>query len=349
LSEWYRKLWQPEGPNGVAYRALSALLAPAEGSYRMAVSVRGWAYDRGLFASKAGGIPTLVVGNLTVGGTGKTPVAAWFASRLAELGERPAIVLRGYGGDETKVHRVLNPDLPVYAYPDRWSGVERAGAEGSRVAVLDDAFQHRALRPDASVVLVSAEEYTDRPRLLPRGPWREPLRSLDRATLVVVTRKRVSEQASVSVAQRLADRERAVPQARAYIGMAGLAGYDASSGALGEAQALEGFQGTLAVAGVAHPESVWAQLRDAGVTVERRLAFPDHHRYSSEDVRKISSEAAGGVLIATLKDAVKLGSVLDPAVAVYVPVQEVLWESGRQEIDCLLAKLLERRSGAVDY
>ena len=344
MSEWYRRFWQPEGPNGVGYRALSALLRPAEGAYRMAVSVRGWAYDRGLFASRAGGIPTLVVGNLTVGGTGKTPVAAWFASRLAELGESPAIVLRGYGGDEPDVHRALNPGTPVYAYPDRWSGVERAGAEGSSVAVLDDAFQHRALRPDASVVLVSAEEYADRPRLLPRGPWRETLRSLDRATLVIVTRKRASEKASVSVAERLAARERALPQARVYIGLAGMAGYDAISGALGEAQGLEGFQATLAVAGVAHPESVWAQLSDAGVTVERRLAFPDHHRYSSEEVRRISNEASGGVLIATLKDAVKLGPVLDPAVAIHVPVQEVLWESGQEEIDCLLANLLERRS-----
>jgi len=306
--------------------------------------MRGWAYDRGLFASRTGAIPTLVVGNLTVGGTGKTPVSAWFASRLAELGERPAIVLRGYGGDETVVHQALNPEVSVHAYPDRLSGVKRAVTEGASVAILDDAFQHRSLRPDVDVVLVSAEEYVDRPRLLPRGPWREPLGSLDRATLVVVTRKRSSVQESIGVAQRLAARKRAVPQARAYIGLAGMARYDAGSGALGETQALSGFRGKLAVAGVAHPESVWAQLSDAGVTVEKRLAFPDHHRYSSEEAQKISSEASSGSLIATLKDAVKLGQILDPGIAIHVPVQEVLWESGEEEVDCLLANLLERRT-----
>ncbi len=312
----------------------------------MAVAVRGWAYDRRLFASRAGAIPTLVVGNLTVGGTGKTPISAWFANRLARMGERPAIVLRGYGADETQVHRALNPDAPVYASPDRLSGIERAGTDGSSVAVLDDAFQHRALRPDASVALIAAEEYADRPRLLPRGPWREPLRSLQRVTLAVVTRKRVSEQASVDVAERLAAHEQAPPQARAYIGLAGLARYDPMGGSLGKAQALEGTKATVAVAGVAHPESVWAQLGDAGVTLEKCLAFPDHHRYSSKDLRKISREASDGVLIATLKDAVKLGPVLDRDIAIHVPLQDVVWESGQEEIDRLLAKLLEARGNS---
>ena len=341
MNEWHSRLWRPEGPEGIHNRALSALLTPAEIAYRLAVSVRGWAYDRRLLASQSGAIPTLVVGNLTVGGTGKTPMAAWFARRLAQLGERPAIVLRGYGGDETLVHQTLNPGVPVYAYPDRLSGVERAGDEGASVAILDDGFQHRALRPDAAVAMVSAEEYADHPRLLPRGPWREPLGSLDRATLVVVTRKRVSEREATAVMGRLAARQRAGPQARAYIGLAGVARFDAGSGALGEVQNLQGFRGKLAVAGVAHPQLVWSQLSEAGAVVEQHMAFPDHHGYSSDEVEEISREASGGALVATLKDAVKLGRVLDPEIEIHVPVQQVIWESGREEIDCMLANLLE--------
>ncbi len=347
MSAWHRKLWKPDRPNAIGHRALMALLAPAEGAYRTVSRARALAYDWGLLESKLGAIPTLVVGNLTVGGTGKTPIAAWFASHLLGLGERPAIVLRGYGGDETEVHRTLNPDVPVYAYPNRVSGVERAHAEGASVAVLDDAFQHRALRPDASVVLVAAEEYADGPRLLPRGVWREPLESLQRATLVVVTRKRASQQDSIDVAERLMARGQAMLRARAYIGLSGLASYDARTGVLGEPEALDGFRGRVAVAGVAHPESVWAQLDEAGVVVGQRLAFPDHHRYSIEDVRRISREAAGDVLIATLKDAVKLGRMIDPLVAIYVPTQRVMWESGLEEVDCLLANLRESRERAV--
>jgi tetraacyldisaccharide 4'-kinase len=334
MSEWHQRLWSANTP---AYRALSALLTPAELAYRAGVAVRAWMYDRGILTSMDGSIPTLAVGNLTVGGTGKTPVTAWFAGALAARGLQPAVVMRGYGGDEIEVHRLLNPSVPVHASADRVEGVRRAQQGGAEVVVLDDAFQHRALRADAYVVLVAAEEWTASPRLLPRGPWREPLAALRRATLIVTTRKVASRDEALQVTERLAELYPSVPTAEAHIGLAGLARYDGATGVLGKPAPAQGFRCALAVAGVARPGTVFAQLEEAGVTADEAWGFSDHHRYGREEVDRIAERYWGGPLVATLKDAVKLGAALEPGVELYVPLQTVDWESGREEVDRLMS------------
>jgi tetraacyldisaccharide 4'-kinase len=344
MSDWYRRLWAQDKRVGLGYRTLSALLTPAEGAYRLAVSARAWAYDRGLLNSEVGAIPTLTVGNLTVGGTGKTPVTAWFARALVARGLKPAVVMRGYGGDEVGVHRVLNPEVPVVVAAKRVAGVERAGTAGSDVAVLDDAYQHRAIRPDACVVLVAAEDFVETPRLLPRGPWREPLEALNRATLVVATRKMAREDDSLRVVEQLARMAPALPSARAHIRLSGLARYKDES--LDDPVPLAGFRCAVAVAGVARPDAVWHQLRSAGADVDVTRAYPDHHRYSRRDVEEIRRLAYDGPVVATLKDVVKLGAALS-GVDVYVPLQEVVWESGADEVERLLAGLTDRASSTI--
>ncbi|KPK55844.1 MAG: hypothetical protein AMS21_13195 [Gemmatimonas sp. SG8_38_2] len=340
MTEWYHRLWQRDGASGFGYRALTVLLTPAEGAYRAAVSARSWAYDRGVLKSASPPIPTLIVGNLTVGGSGKTPMAAWIARRLEQRGRRPSIVMRGYGDDESDVHRLLNPSLKVYVSPDRVAGVRRAYEEGCDVAVLDDAFQHRAIRAHANIVLVAAEDFSNSPRLLPRGPWRETLKALRRATLVITTRKTASRQEAERVSDQLSRLEPALPQAQACIAVSGMSTYDGAGGTLGEPRALERKRYPLAVAGVAKPETVWAQLREAGLSVGRCRAYPDHHRYTREDVEQISREAAGEAIVATLKDAVKLGPLSGSAVEIHVPLQQVILESGDRELETLLANLL---------
>lgn len=340
---WYRRLWHSRRRTEPVYHAVSAALIPLELVYRATVRARAWAYDRQVFRSVAAPIPTLTVGNLTVGGTGKTPVTAWFASRLSALGHSPAVVTRGYGGDEVRVHRLLNPGVPVYVNRDRVAGVQQAQRGGATVAVLDDAFQHRAILADMSLVLIAAEDDVESPRLLPRGPWRESLTALDRATLVVTTRKSASLAQAEGVARRVSEIGPRLPQAQAYLRLAGLATYDDSGGALDELLPLSGFQCRLAIAGVAKPETFWEQLREAGVRVAAERAFPDHHRYRPADVERIRREAAGGPLVMTLKDAVKLGSSLGEDVAIHVPVQEVVWERGEDEVERLLTTLFESR------
>jgi tetraacyldisaccharide 4'-kinase len=340
---WYWELWQPEGRVRPIYRVLSLLLVPFENAYRAVISTRSWAYDRRLLSSAVAPLPTLAIGNLTVGGTGKTPITAWFAARLAALGHSPAVVMRGYGGDEVAVHRLLNPGVPVYVAPRREAGIREAQKAGAGVAVLDDAFQHRAIMAHASLALVAAEDGLDSPRLLPRGPWREPLTALERATMVVTTRKAASRAQADEMSRRISELDPGLPQAQAHLRLAGLASYDERTGGLGELGPLAGFRCRLAVAGIAKPETLWTQLSEGGVVVEERRSFPDHHRYRSEDVERIRRDAANGPLIATLKDAVKLGPVLGREVPIHVPVQEVSWERGEEEIECLLAKVVASR------
>ncbi|HEV7837471.1 MAG TPA: tetraacyldisaccharide 4'-kinase, partial [Gemmatimonadaceae bacterium] len=104
-------------------RAARALLRPAEAIYGLVVGGRGLLYDWKVFRAESFSVPILSIGNLSVGGTGKTPIAAWFASRLSAKGVKPGIVLRGYGGDETIVHRRLNEGVPVIASADRVRGI----------------------------------------------------------------------------------------------------------------------------------------------------------------------------------------------------------------------------------
>jgi len=125
-------------------------------------------YDSGLFPSEEFSVAVVSVGNLSVGGTGKTPVAAWIARALTERGIKPGIVLRGYGGDETIVHQRLNAGVPVIVASDRARGIREAIAQGADVVILDDAFQHRRAARDADVLLVDADSWSGSPRLLPR-------------------------------------------------------------------------------------------------------------------------------------------------------------------------------------
>src|SRR6267143_885907 len=131
-------------------RTVRVLLSPIEIAYRGAVAVRGWMYDSGLFHADDFSVAVVSVGNLSVGGTGKTPVAAWIAHALRERGLKPGIVLRGYGGDETLVHQRLNAHVPVIVASNRARGIREAIARGADVVILDDAFQHRRAARDAA-------------------------------------------------------------------------------------------------------------------------------------------------------------------------------------------------------
>ena len=199
------------GGDALASSVRTALI-PAERIFGGLVGARDILYDAGWLPALETPIPAVSVGNLTVGGTGKTPMAAWIARGLAARGAQPAVVLRGYGDDEPLVHRALNPDIPVIVGADRVAAVAQAAAAGATVAVLDDAFQHRRVQRLADIVLISADRWTGDVRLLPAGPWREPLESVRRATLVVVTRKAASDLRVGEVHEQLARIAPAIPR-----------------------------------------------------------------------------------------------------------------------------------------
>ena len=280
------------------------LLVPASAIYRGVTAARNALYDRGALSIARPPIPVISVGNIAVGGTGKTPVAAWMAAELMSRGAAPAIVLRGYGDDEPRVHQLLNPGIPVIVNADRVTGVNDAMARGADVAVLDDAFQHRRIARIEDVVLVSADRWREPVRLLPAGPWRETPRALSRASLVLVTRKAVASDRAVALMRRLA------PMTGTGRGAVAALAVDGFRNAVTESVlGLSDIRGTrvLAAAGIADPWSLAEQLRGAGAHVEMRV-FPDHHVYSSSDIEDlVRSSGAFDHTVCTLKDAVKLG------------------------------------------
>ena len=337
--DFARRVWTGEG--GALGAALRLGLAPAEAAFRGVVAARNGAYDRGWLRAERVDVPVISVGNVAVGGAGKTPFAAWLARRLADGGRKPAIALRGYGEDEIVLHRELNPDIPVFRGRRRVEAAREAVAAGRDAVVLDDAFQHRALARDLDLVLVPVEGWEPRPRVLPRGPWREGLQALARADLIVLTRKSATDARAQEVAAEVARLHPAKPVVRCAL---------LPSRAVrlhgGEAMELDALAGrrVLAVAALATPGPFFAQLRATGAEVDE-AGYPDHHPFSADDARGLATRAAGRMLVMTHKDAVKLRALLPASADAWVLEQRVTIESGAEALDTALRRALREHGG----
>ena len=324
-----RRWWA--GELGVAGTALDVTLAPAEAAYRLGVNLRNRAYDRSMLASTVASLPVISIGNIAVGGTGKTPFTSWLARHLARRGEIPAIVHGGYAQDEPELHRTWAPDIPVFVDRDRVRAAGLAHAAGATVVLLDDAFQHRRIRRDLDIVLISVERWSDTMRLLPRGAWREPPAALERADVIVCVRKTAAVAEAVSVARAVAERfDR--PVMRVQLHAAGWQREGAPAGApTGPC---------LLVAGLADPGLFVTNARDAGAQVTTELLFPDHHEYDDADAARIRAAAAGRTIITSAKDWVKLRGRIDTAQAL-VLTQEVVIEEGEPLLEAALGRVLQ--------
>ncbi len=336
------RLWYGDGAADIAGRAL---LAPVTWILGAATASRNALYDAGVLRERRSALPALSVGNLSVGGTGKTPVSAWAAQQLRAAGARPAVVLRGYGGDEPLVHARLNPDVTVIADGDRVRGVELARVRGADCVILDDAFQHRRIARVADWVLVSAEQWRRQSRTLPSGPLREPVASLARADILLVTRKTASLGLAQEIADRLSGRLSGGASAAAVVHLAPDALVDTASTDRHQLSYLAG-RSVVAVAAVGLPLEFVRQLEAAGARVTP-VAYRDHHRFSAADVQRIVRLAKGrdGV-VCTLKDAVKLAPLWAPATApLWYVSQRAVVERGSAALAASLALVLTARSG----
>jgi tetraacyldisaccharide 4'-kinase len=325
---------------GRGARAARALLAPASAAFGAIVRVRNALYDRGTLPVRAPRIPALSVGNVTVGGTGKTPVSSWLATRLQLHGAHPAIVLRGYGDDEPLVHARLAPAIPVVVNPDRLEGIERAASLGADVAVLDDGFQHRRVSRAADVVLVSADVPDAPDRMLPTGPNREPSTSLRRASLVIVTRKVASLERARAMVSRVAQFAPDVPVAVVHLALDSV---HVEHRAVTPLASIRGVR-VLAIAGVGNANAFGDQVRDAGALVRMR-GFPDHHPFTEADARALASDLSPGEMaLCTLKDAVKLLPLWPrEAPPIGYVSQAVIVEENGEAIDAILDLVMHTR------
>lgn len=330
-------LWRRDGLG-------ARLLAPLGWLFGGVTAARNAAYDLGLIRAHALGLPSVSVGNLSVGGTGKTPVAAWIAQRLLAQGARPAILLRGYGDDEPLVHARLTPEALVIADVDRVRAARAARARGATVAVLDDAFQHRRAARDLDLVLVAAEQGAAH-RVLPAGPLREWRRGLRRADAILVTRKRASLGEAESVARAWG---RFAPEApTVIIALApGPLQRVVVSGSPDErpvdalpVDALRG-RAVLAISAIGEPAAFEAQLTALGARLTS-AAFADHHAFSPGDVARLAARAPrDGLVVCTLKDAVKLAAQWPRGgPALWYLSQAVSVERGAEWLEARLARL----------
>lgn len=336
-------VWYGRGAGNIVVRAA---LWPLSRAYDLAVVARTRLYETGMLDTKAPELPTISVGNLTVGGTGKTPFSAWLASEL-KTRARPAIVLRGYGGDEAEVHRRLNPDVAVVVNPDRGVAIHDARAGGADIAVLDDAFQHRRIARNADIVLLSAEQLLRPQRMLPAGPWRERLPAAGRADLVVITRKAATRDEAEQTIAIVREAIPRVPIAMVYLAPAALVSVSGAP----ESMALDALRGksVLAIAAIGEPDAFSEQLEALGASVSL-AAFRDHHAYSIDDLRDLASRVPrGGLAVCTLKDAVKLADRWPGPSRLWYVSQQLVVEQGTEQLQGLLTRVLEARAAATAF
>lgn len=315
-------------------RLARLMLLPLSAIYRVAMGLRSWVYRSGWLPVHDLPLPAVSVGNLTVGGSGKTPIATWIAQHYAAAGLVPGILLRGYrGGDEAKVHQKLVPAARVVADPDRVAGAERALAQGAQVLVLDDGYQRIDVRRDLNLLVISAESARAVTWPLPAGPWRESMAAVDRADAIIVTRKRATSEAAQALAAELAERTRR-PVAVAHLGLARYEGL--VSGRVTESAALLGKR-VVAASAIGDPEAFVAQTKMTGAAVQV-ATWKDHHDFRDEDVAWLAHAARkADHVVLTEKDAVKLrdrwpASVPEPLVAVLT----ITWEGGAERIAAAL-------------
>ena len=295
-------------PAAVARTLLGAAAQP----YRLVVEARNLAFDRGWKAAHRAGVPVVSVGNLTLGGTGKTPMVEWVARRFRLRGLRVAILSRGYGraeglNDEGRVLEDNLPDVPHLQGADRVALARTAVEElGSQVLVLDDGFQHRRLARDVDLVLLDALDPFGLGRLFPRGLLREPVGSLRRASVVVLSRADLVDPATRSSIRAEAER-RAGPLRWAEARHAPLGQVDSA----GDASTLDRLAGARVAAfcGIGNPEGFRRTLLGLGLDLAGARTYPDHHPYSAADVADLAAWARGvraDLALTTQKDLVKL-------------------------------------------
>jgi tetraacyldisaccharide 4'-kinase len=316
---WWER---PAGPG------VQQVLAAAAGGYRGLLGTREWLYRSGVLHSRALPCRVVSVGNLTVGGTGKTPAVEMAVRTLTDIGHRPAVVSRGYGrrsggiqivadaasirldaeegGDEPFLLARRLPGVPVVVGSNRYeagrTAVERFGVTA---IVLDDGFQHRTLVKDLEIVMARAVQPWGNGRLLPGGPLREPLSGLGRAHLVVVTGA-ATPSGTAAVEAAVARYAPSVPVLRAVHAPTECW----ESGSM-RPVAVERLAHTrlLAFAGIGAPAAFRRTLDETGAAVADLVTFADHHWYSRDDLARLAARAeelSVEALVTTEKDWVRL-------------------------------------------
>ena len=292
MREFLEKIWYGKHPAGV-------LLAPLSGLYRMVIWFRRAAYASGLFSRYRAPVPVIVVGNLTVGGTGKTPLVIWLAKYLQTRGHKPGIISRGYLGRAKSWPQQVRADsdpamvgdeavliarrtkLPVAVGPNRADNVQALLRYADcDIIISDDGLQHYRLHRDVEILVVDGVRRFGNGKCLPAGPLREPISRLREVDLIV--NNGIAGRGEFKM-QTKASRLHSLDGSASPRALAEFAG-----------QAVD------AVAGIGHPERFFDLLRAAGLRAMKH-PYPDHHAFQLSDLQFDQSSP----IVMTEKDAVK--------------------------------------------
>ncbi|MCA9073908.1 MAG: tetraacyldisaccharide 4'-kinase [Planctomycetaceae bacterium] len=325
-----------------------ALLTPF---YRMAVITRYWLFDTGLKTTHSVDVPVISIGNITTGGTGKTPVVAWVTQWLTSQGKQPGIVSRGYrslddaGNDELRVLEQLCPGVPHVQSHDRLMAARKAIASHDvDVIVLDDGFQHRRLHRDLDIVLVDATNPWGYGHLLPRGLLREPHSALCRADIIVLTRVDHVDEDSLKRVRQQASQLTVAPLAEVGFRPTGMLSLSGKTVSL---EALMG-ENVFAFCGIGNPEGFRRTLSDAGIMVadDAMVTFADHHHYTEAEFVSLAEQAKSQrvtALVTTQKDLVKLDPSWETSLPVWALTIGAEIVAGREKWQSLLNDLLNKQ------
>lgn len=312
MSDWRQLLTDPR-PN-LRRRLLRWGLRLGSLPYAAAMSARNKAYDWGWLQTTRTPLGVISVGNLSVGGTGKSPLVAWLARWLRTRDVRVAVLSRGYGeldsgrNDEALEFELQFPDVPHLQHPDRRASAQLAHEElEMQVLLLDDGFQHRRLGRDLDIVLLDATHPPAAQWLLPGGLMREPLASLSRADVVVLTR--ANQVAAEQLAQLQRQVRRSAPKATLVLAEHRAAGLWSCASCR---QGVEALQGTkvLAFSAIGNPESFYRSLQELGAEVLDHRTWPDHHAFHTADLASLQAwskdHSQADMVVCTMKDWVKI-------------------------------------------
>ena len=317
------------------------LLWPLSVVYEQLARLRATFYRRGILKRKQLNRPVISVGNLTVGGTGKTPMVVWLAEHLLAEGRRVAILTRGYKGsrgtsDEVELMKFrFNNRVTFGVGPDRFEQGRRIES-GADVFLLDDGFQHQQLARDVDILLIDAARSLGKEMMLPTGRLREPISAMSRADFLIFTRAETAP-GTIEAIKKL-------QQYPVFSASTQLVGFRR----LGQGNQLVLAEGMGAgpfyvFCGIGNPRAFFLDLQNWGVAVAGKCEFEDHHRYDARDARELVAAArrvGASALVTTEKDEQNLSGKKFEDLPVYVAVidlaidnEEVFLAAIREKLD----------------
>jgi tetraacyldisaccharide 4'-kinase len=280
------------------------VLGPLSLVYGGIVRLRVWLYQQGVFHRERLNAPVISVGNLTLGGTGKTPMVLWLAERFLAQGKRVAILTRGYKGtggnsDEVALMKLrLNDRVHFGVGPDRYDQGRRLEQQGIDLFLLDDGFQHLQLVRDVNILLMDAARPLGSERLIPAGRLREPVSAMARADILVFTRTQTNSGTGAAIAK--------LGNFPVFAAQTRLLGFRKLGAGLQILPAEALGQGPFfAFCGIGNPGAFVVDLENWGLSIADKKAFADHHRYSQSEAVELAEaarQAGATAFVTTEKD-----------------------------------------------